>query len=118
MLNRIRILALRYKKLKYMGLLDLFGFGKRKEKLRDAMSRGAVIIDVRTSGEFASGHIKGSQNIPLDKINGQVERIKKMNKPVVVCCASGMRSGSAKSILSNKGIECYNGGGWHSLNSL
>ena len=101
-----------------MGLLDLLGFGKRKEQLREALSNGAVIIDVRTKGEFASGHINGSQNIPLDKINGQVERIKKLNKPVVVCCASGMRSGSAKSILKNNGVECYNGGGWHSLNAL
>ena len=101
-----------------MGLLDLFGFGKRKEELREALSKGAVIIDVRTPGEYASGHIKGSQNIPLDRIGGQVERIRKMNKPVVLCCASGMRSGSAKSMLKSKGIECYNGGGWHSLNSL
>ncbi|MDH5366070.1 MAG: rhodanese-like domain-containing protein [Cyclobacteriaceae bacterium] len=101
-----------------MGLLDLLGFGKRKEQLREALSNGAVIIDVRTKGEFSSGNIKGSQNIPLDKIRGQVERIKKMNKPVIVCCASGMRSGSAKSILKSSGVECYNGGGWHSLNSL
>lgn len=101
-----------------MGLLDFLGFGKRKEQLREALSNGAVIIDVRTKGEFSSGNIKGSQNIPLDKIRGQVERIKKINKPVVVCCASGMRSGSAKSILKNNGVECYNGGGWQSLNSL
>lgn len=101
-----------------MGLLDLFGFGKRKEQVRNALKNGAIIIDVRSKGEFSSGHIDGSQNIPLDKINGQIERIKKLNLPIVVCCASGMRSGSAKSILKSKGIECYNGGGWQSLNAI
>lgn len=98
-----------------MGLLDIFGFGKRKQQVREALENGGVIVDVRTPGEFSSGHVKGALNIPLDKINGQVERIKHMGKPIVLCCASGMRSGSATSMLKKQGVECYNGGSWHSL---
>ncbi|MBS1589795.1 MAG: rhodanese-like domain-containing protein [Bacteroidetes bacterium] len=79
------------------------------------VSNGAQIIDVRTPGEFNSGHIKGSVNIPLQNLNGQLSKIKK-DKPVVTCCASGMRSASAKSILKANGFsEVYNGGGWTSL---
>ena len=75
---------------------------------------GAQVIDVRSAGEFESGHIKGSVNIPLPEIGKQISRIKK-NIPVIVCCASGMRSSSAKDILHGKGFDVYNGGGWASL---
>src|SRR5574343_578071 len=94
----------------------LLGTEKKMEQMRSAIERGAVIIDVRSDGEFSGGNIKGSKNIPLNKIPGQAEKIKAMNKPVIVCCASGMRSAQARSILSAKGIEVYNGGGWLSLN--
>ncbi len=75
---------------------------------------GAVIIDVRSKGEFAGGHIKGSINVPLDNLKAYIPKIKK-DKPVIVCCASGMRSASAKGMLQAAGIEVYNGGGWTGL---
>lgn len=99
-----------------MGLFD-FLTGNKTEKIKDFQARGAVIIDVRTKGEFQQGAIRGSKNIPLQNINTQIATIKKLNKPVIVCCASGMRSGSAASILNSQGIETLNGGGWTSLNS-
>ena len=99
-----------------MGLFD-FLTGNKTEKIKDFQARGAVIIDVRTRGEFQQGAIRGSKNIPLQNINTQIEAIKKLNKPVIVCCASGMRSGSAASILNSQGIETLNGGGWSSLHS-
>ena len=40
---------------------------------------------------------------------------KKWNKPVIACCRSGMRSAQATSILNQHGIDCFNGGGWTSL---
>lgn len=95
-------------------LKKLLGSNKA-EQIADAMKRDAVIIDVRTPGEFSSGHIKGSKNIPLNQIPAQVDKLKKTGKPVIVCCASGMRSAQAASILSNKGVEAINGGGWYSL---
>lgn len=79
------------------------------------IENGAVIIDVRTTGEFAGGHIKQSINIPLDKLEDSIKKIKNKG-PIIVCCASGMRSGSAKSILSRHGFtEVYNAGSWTNL---
>lgn len=86
--------------------------------LKQKLEEGAVVIDVRTPGEFASGHVKGSQNIPLNQIPSKIDQIKKMDKVVITCCASGMRSGTAKSMLKSKGIETYNGGSWVSVNRL
>ena len=78
---------------------------------------GAVIVDVRTPGEYKSGHIKGSLNIPVDQIRGKTAELKKKGKPVITCCRSGSRSGMAKSILDAAGVECYNGGPWNVLQS-
>ena len=100
-----------------MGLLDMLGFGSKTENVKDFVDRGAVIIDVRTVGEFQQGHIKGAKSIPLDMIFSKVAEIKKLNKPVIVYCRSGMRSSQAASVLKNSGIEVMNGGGYESLES-
>ncbi len=84
----------------------------------ELLKRGAIIVDVRTPGEYAQGHIKGSMNIPLDSIRSKVAEFKSKNKPVITCCRSGARSGSAKSILTDAGVECYNGGAWNTLDSM
>jgi phage shock protein E len=91
---------------------NLFGPGTDFKTLQQ---QGAIIIDVRTVGEFNGGHLKGSINIPVDSIRSKINDIKKKGKPVITCCASGMRSGSASSILNKAGIEAYNGGAWTSL---
>jgi phage shock protein E len=98
-----------------MGLLSMLGFGGKSESVKEYMDKGAVIIDVRTVGEFREGHIKNSKNIPLDNIFSKVNEIKRLEKPVIVCCRSGMRSAQAASILKNSGIDVMNGGGWQSL---
>ena len=86
-----------------------------KVDLGDVIAKGGVIIDVRTPGEYAGGHIKGSVNIPLQGLSGHLSRLKK-DKPIITCCASGMRSGSAKSMLKANGFtEVYNGGSWVQL---
>lgn len=100
-----------------MGLLSMLGLGSKSESIQDFVKKGAVIIDVRTTGEFQGGHIKGSKNIPLNTIGNQIDTIKKANKQVIVCCASGMRSAQAASILKSNGIEVINGGGWQGLES-
>lgn len=76
---------------------------------------GAQIIDVRSAEEFKSGHVSGAKNIPLQTLAKNLHKINK-GKPVITCCASGMRSASANSLLKSNGYESYNGGGWHSLN--
>ncbi len=100
-----------------MGLFSFLFGNKKQEKIEDFKTRGAIIIDVRTHGEYIQGAIPGSKNIPLQSINSKIKEIKKQNKPVITCCASGMRSASAATILKSNGIEAINGGGWYSLNS-
>jgi rhodanese-related sulfurtransferase len=100
-----------------MGLLDFLGLGNKSESIQEFLEKGAVIIDVRSPGEFSGGHIKGSKNIPLNEIGSKINEIKKLNKPVIACCASGMRSSQATSILKQNGIDAINGGGWQSLQS-
>lgn len=73
---------------------------------------GAVIIDVRSPSEFASGSVPGSENIPLGSIPGQTKKIKSLGVPVICVCASGMRSGGAKTQLKAAGVDAYNGGPW------
>jgi phage shock protein E len=92
----------------------MFGMGPSVD-LGTVIDQGAVILDVRTPGEYAGGHIKGSVNVPLANLSAYIPKLKK-EKPVITCCASGMRSGSAKSMLQANGFkEVYNGGSWFNL---
>ena len=76
----------------------------------------AKIVDVRTPAEYKSGHIKGSVNIPLNTLPSSTKKLKS-TEPIVLCCASGMRSGQAANMLKAHGFtQVYNGGGWHRLN--
>jgi rhodanese-related sulfurtransferase len=93
----------------------MFSFLFGKNKIKGAISKGAVIIDVRTPHEYDSGRIPQSINIPVDRISANVERIRSMKKPVIVCCESGMRSNTARNILKSAGVEVYNGGSWESV---
>ena len=93
-------------------LKKLFGPGTDFKALKE---NGAILIDVRTPQEFDHGHIQGSKNIPLDKIQREVKTIKSFNKPIITVCKSGARSGMAKSILKSAGVEVYNGGPWNVL---
>ena len=95
---------------------NILGMGPKVD-LKVLVKNGAQIVDVRTKGEFAGGHIRGSVNIPLQVLQANVSKLKK-DKPVITCCASGMRSASAKSILKSMGFtEVHNGGGRMSLNN-
>ncbi|MBL7915274.1 MAG: rhodanese-like domain-containing protein [Bacteroidia bacterium] len=85
---------------------------------KQLLNEGGIILDVRTKGEFAGGHIKGSINIPVDQLSSQLVKLKNKNQPIITCCASGMRSASAKGILVSNGYsQVFNGGGWASLQS-
>lgn len=98
-------------------LRDLFGFGPKVE-FAELIAQGAIILDVRSKGEYAGGHIKGSINIPVDQLRQNIHKLKNKNKPVITCCASGSRSAMAKSILkSNVYSEVHNGGAWNRLQS-
>lgn len=96
-------------------LKSLFGLGPKVD-YATLVKQGAMLVDVRSKGEYANGHIKGSINIPLDQLRNNLNRFKDKEKVIITCCASGNRSGMAKNILKEKGYtHVYNGGGWMSL---
>ena len=90
-------------------------FGGASVNYKELVSNGAIIVDVRSAGEYKAGHIPGSKNFPVESIRSKVAELKKLNKPVIPVCRSGARSGMAKGILKSAGIEVYNGGPWTSL---
>jgi phage shock protein E len=93
---------------------NLFGSGT-ETNYAELVATGAKIIDVRSPDEYRGGHIDGSINIPLGSLAQNLSKFKK-DKPIITCCASGMRSASAKSVLTANGFtQVYNGGGWYGL---
>ncbi|MBO3097240.1 rhodanese-like domain-containing protein [Gelidibacter pelagius] len=97
-----------------MGIFD-FIFGIKKRQINELLKKGAIILDVRTQREWDNGHIKNAKHIPLDELKNRIGEIKKMNKPVITCCASGARSAKAAEYLNLNNIIATNGGGWLSL---
>jgi phage shock protein E len=80
--------------------------------LPELRRNGAVLVDVRSAEEFASGNATGTINIPLQELGSRLGEIPKTS-PVVLCCASGSRSGMAKMMLKRKGYQnVYNIGAW------
>lgn len=84
------------------------GGGRRVDgaKARELVKAGAVLVDVRSPGEFAGGALPGARNIPVDQIGARVGELKGA-KTVVVYCRSGGRSASAAGVLAQAGIEAY-----------
>lgn len=97
-------------------LKNVFSSGPATD-YKELLEAGAIIVDVRSAGEFKQGHIKGSVNIPLDQIGTKIAFLQGKNVPVITVCRSGNRSGAAAGVLKNNGIEVYNGGAWDSLNA-
>jgi rhodanese-related sulfurtransferase len=89
--------------------------GLAKEAIRALVDQGAMVLDVRTPGEFSRGHAPGSRNIPLDRLSGQLKALDG-SKPILVCCASGARSAAAKAMLDRAGFtQVHNAGPWRKL---
>lgn len=98
-------------------LKNLFGLGK-KINYKELNSEGAIILDVRSAGEYKQGNIKGSINISVDSLANNLGKLKDKDKTIITCCASGMRSNTAVKILKTNGYtQVFNGGGWYSLES-
>ena len=93
---------------------NLFG-GGATANLQSIIDDGAFLVDVRTPGEFADGHVVGSVNIPLDIVPTELAKFKN-KKNIVVFCRSGNRSGQAKTILEANGVSnVTNGGSWEEV---
>ncbi|MEO8111821.1 MAG: rhodanese-like domain-containing protein [Ginsengibacter sp.] len=97
---------------------NLFSSSAPSANLKDVITDGAFLVDVRTEGEFAQGKVNGSVNIPLDRV--PFELAKFMNKKnIIVFCRSGARSGRAKNILEQYGFtNVINGGTWEEVNQI
>ena len=101
-----------------MGLLEgLFG-SRTNGAAAEAVQNGAVIVDVRSPQEFASGHVAGSKNVPLQVLDARAHELKKHSGNLVLCCASGNRSGMAVRALEKQGIQAVNGGGWMAVQQM
>lgn len=74
-----------------------------------------TIIDVRGLQEYKSGHADNSINIPLQDVSIRLEEIRKFTEPIILCCASGNRSGQAVDFLTSQGIVCENAGAWQDV---
>jgi len=87
-----------------MGLFDLFTKPRMDDGVAEFLSTsGAALLDVRTEEEYAEGHIDGSVNIPLNKINAVLNKYPNKKTPLFVHCRSGARSGQAVAYLQQMG---------------
>ena len=86
----------------------------------EKLKNGALLIDVRSPGEFSAGHLAKAINIPLDEIESAVpKRVKDKNQVLLLHCASGMRSSMAKSKLIGMGYtNAFNLGGYGRADSI
>lgn len=92
-------------------LKNIFGSSEAKPSLAKRVQEGAILIDVRTQGEYLSGSVNKAVNIPLDQLVAKSGRYSK-ETPLIVFCRSGMRSQQAKRVLEQLGYQnVYNGGG-------
>src|SRR6478672_9622504 len=94
-----------------MNLLSVLGIGNGK--IKDALRRGAVVIDIRTAAEFDRGKVRDSINIPIDRININLKRIVQMSSPIIICSDSDSENERVVDVLKANGVkEIYNGGNW------
>jgi rhodanese-related sulfurtransferase len=75
-----------------------------------------TLVDMRSYTEFMGGHVVGSINIALNEIPERIEEIKKLQMPLILCCASGNRSRQVQYFLSYQQIKCHKNGSWLSVN--
>ncbi|HMV43426.1 MAG TPA: rhodanese-like domain-containing protein [Leptospiraceae bacterium] len=98
------LLALRFLN-KGVGAVD-------KKDVIDYIKGGALIVDVRSGEEYASGHYANAKNIPVDQVESRLSEFGDKERKIVVYCRSGGRSGRAKGILDANGFKnVVNGGG-------
>ena len=75
-----------------------------------------IVIDVRERWEFAFGCKPDSINIPVHELPEHLEELRAFSGLIILCCATGSRSGLAANYLFQEGIEnVTNGGGWKHL---
>jgi len=84
------------------------------KKHYDSLQKNELILDVRTPGEYANGHVAGSKNIPVDRVMNHADELKNY-ETIYIYCAAGMRSQTATHILDTLGLKnlvCVDDGGF------
>ena len=83
-----------------------------KKLARGKVKEGALVVDVRTPDEFASGHYDGATNIPVQELKNRISELGAKDRAIVVYCRSGARAGTAKTTLTKDGFtNVLNAGG-------
>lgn len=72
---------------------------------RRHVEAGALLVDVRSPEEFASGHLPGAVNIPVEELPKRLEELGSPEEPLVIYCRSGMRSSRAERLLKERGFQ-------------
>jgi rhodanese-related sulfurtransferase len=95
----------------YKALKQLFGIGPGVN-YADLLRQGAVVLDVRSPGEFSQSHIDGALNIPIEKLRENLHQLAK-DVPIIACCKDGSKSWYAKNLLDANGYSrVYDAGSW------
>ncbi len=98
----------------FLALMVFRAMGRAKpDEVRALVAAGARLVDVRSPGEFGSGHLPGAVNIPVGELTARVAEIGAKERPVVVYCRSGARSASAAGLLRRAGFVAV-----HDLGSM
>lgn len=83
--------------------------------IQEYLSKGALILDVRTLAEYNEGHVENSLHMVLTELEDGLDQLKALQKPIITCCRSGARSEKAKEVLMDEGIDAINGGPWQNV---
>ena len=83
--------------------------------VKEYLLKGAIVLDVRTEAEFIEGHVDCALHIVLDELEDEIDHIKGLQKPIITCCRSGVRSEHAKVMLLDENIDVINGGPWQNV---
>ncbi len=78
------------------------------ETARELQQSGAILIDVRETSEFRSGHAVGARSLPLSNLSSRYERELAKEREILVICQSGARSAQACNYLSGMGYKVTN----------
>ena len=96
----------------------LFGVRNSSKELIELLENGAIVVDVRTPGEFKEEHAENSINISLQKIPRELATLKAKGTTIILCCRNGARSYFAQTQLEKAGIDCINAGSWKNIKNL
>jgi phage shock protein E len=89
----------------YIVLSRRRGSGLSKQQIQSLLDDGGIVVDVRTPAEFERGHVEQAINVPLNRLESDLNEIAPKSKPILLYCGSGLRSSTAEARLRSAGFE-------------